>query len=184
MAFRLRAHAHQATALRQRSSAGLRERTVWQTVPTSVSPADIRDREAVLILCHSRLVWYPCSMRFFIRVMLSAEMERLRGPLLVSLLLALFVVVWRRPLYKGVLPVGARSWGTMLLRLITAIAISYSMAALICQNSLVSLISFTFAVLTLMLTSVVKEDRDFLRPLGWIALSLSIIKGFWPVVTE
>ena len=116
--------------------------------------------------------------------MLSAEMEILRGPLLFSFFLALFIVIWRRPKFTGLFPSTLHSWKIVTLRIATAIAMTYSMAALIHGDTIVLLIGFTFAILTLILTSISKEDRDFLRPIGWIALSLTLFGGLlWPKVT-
>jgi hypothetical protein len=120
-------------------------------------------------------------MEPFLRVLLSAEMEVLRGPVFVSLCLALFAFLWNRIRYAGLLPKGLKDWGTFLDRCCVAIALTYSLAGLIHHIPVVSLIGFAFALLTLILSFRPRGERRFLRSMGWVAFAVGILGGlFFP----
>jgi len=68
-----------------------------------------------------------------VRLILSSEMEVLRGPLLFALCLAAFVHFWKRWRYTGMLPRDRGSWKELLCRTSSAIAITYSVIGMFRQ---------------------------------------------------
>lgn len=97
------------------------------------------------------------------RLMLSPEMEVLRGPLLFALCLAALVHLWGRQRYSGLVPKDPKSWREAVSRSTAAVAVSYSAMGLFRYVPEVSWIALAFAILTLCWSSFQQSDRGFLR---------------------
>lgn len=119
------------------------------------------------------------------RLMLSSEMEVLRGPLLFALCLAALMHLWGRQRYTGLFPKDLESWRELASRSSAAVAVSYSAMGLLRYAPNVSLIAFFFAILTLCWSCFQRSDRGFFRWWGWVALALSLLAGILrPTIVE